>query len=552
MNLRVSQLPQLCSALLLAGLPISGAYAQIVTAGDLLVNLNATTFNNGDTTWTNTGTLGTAFDSFGTTPKRTSFDNAPAIFFDGSDVFVGPASPPTIDGVNQTVSIEVWALQGGVRPEETLVAFAKRGGPDGSNMSFNYGYDDRFGAVGHWASPDLGWGPNDPNGNGSVAPGTPAEGRWHLLTYTFDGSTQRVYSDGVLMNSENISLNLHQGLPIQIGAQRDGDGATVTGDLRLSGAIGKVRIHDGVLSDAAVAQNFNTEKGAFNFSASGTYLAKPTAQLSAGPLHRYTFNNLASGASGTVIPDVAGVGSNKADGVVRGAGATVSGTSGLDLPGGSSQTQAYVDLPNGIISGTFNGGAGYANASYETWVTIQSNQNWSRIMDFGSRSDAEVLGPGGDGNGTNYIFVGANVGGTNQLVVDRGGANGSPGVGQRQAGLNNLGSQLHLVLTYDDNEQEWSLFKNGVLSESFFSNGGPTTINDVNNWLGRSQWSGDANLDGIFDEFRIYDYELSQDQVQGNFVNGPNVVNVVPEPASAALLALGAFAAIGTRRRRKA
>ena len=98
--------------------------------------------------------------------------------------------------------------QGFARQEEAMVAWGKRGGPDGANMSFNYGSDDRWGAVGHWGSADLGWGPNDPNGTGATAPGTPSVGQWHHLAYTFDGATQRVYKDGALVNQEAVSLNI--------------------------------------------------------------------------------------------------------------------------------------------------------------------------------------------------------------------------------------------------------------------------------------------------------------------------------------------------------
>ena len=255
-----------------------------------------------------------------------------------------------------------------------------------------------------------------------------------------------------------------------------------------------------------------------------------------------------------MVPDVAGVGANQADGLIRGAVWSEAGSTGIDLPGGSSGTAAYVYLPNGIVSGTFNGGAGYASASYEAWVTVQSNQNWSRIMDFGSSNNTEVFGPGGAGN--DDIFLGPNVGMEQTTWSDRGGdagiGGGPVGGGQRQTfGNNGLGTQIHVVMTYDAADQEWDFYKNGDLSEGFTSNGGPTTIVDVNNWLGRSQWGGELNTDVIYDEFRIYDYALTPDQVQGNFVAGADVVNVVPEPTSAVLLALGAAAAAGMRRRRK-
>jgi hypothetical protein len=58
-------------------------------------------------------------------------------------------------------------------------------------MSFNYGSNGGYGAVGHWGE-DVGWN------------GAPAPGAWHYLAYTYDGTngnTVRVYADGVLKNT---------------------------------------------------------------------------------------------------------------------------------------------------------------------------------------------------------------------------------------------------------------------------------------------------------------------------------------------------------------
>ena len=51
-------------------------------------------------------------------------------------------------------------------------------------------------------------------------------------------------------------------------------------------------------------------------------------------------------------------------------------------------------------------------------------------------------------------------------------------------------------------------------------------LNDVNNWLGRSNWTFDQNLEGSYNEFRIYDQALTSSQVLGNYQAGPEVVNV--------------------------
>jgi hypothetical protein len=53
------------------------------------------------------------------------------------------------------------------------------------------------------------------------------------------------------------------------------------------------------------------------------------------------------------------------------------------------------------------------------------------------------------------------------------------------------------------------------------------TLNDVNNWLGRSQW-GDPIFDGVYNEFSIYDHPLSQGEVSANFSTGPVGGTVLP------------------------
>ena len=51
-----------------------------------------------------------------------------------------------------------------------------------------------------------------------------------------------------------------------------------------------------------------------------------------------------------------------------------------------------------------------------------------------------------------------------------------------------------------------------------------TSLNDVNNWLGRSQWAPDGLFGGIYEEFRIYSKALSPQQIAFNFAQGFNSV----------------------------
>jgi len=54
-------------------------------------------------------------------------------------------------------------------------------------------------------------------------------------------------------------------------------------------------------------------------------------------------------------------------------------------------------------------------------------------------------------------------------------------------------------------------------------------LEDVNNWLGRSQWSWDSNSNVEYDELRIYSEALSWYDIYGHYVAGPDVpVNEAP------------------------
>src|SRR5204863_7137261 len=103
----------------------------------------------------------------------------------------------------------------------------------------------------------IGW---DPCCNtGTRPPGVPVAGVWHHLAWTYDGTTTRVYSDGVLKNTEVIPLNIAAGTAITLAAQLEGDGVAVTGGLRGNMTVGRLRIHDGVLNDAQILNNYNFE-----------------------------------------------------------------------------------------------------------------------------------------------------------------------------------------------------------------------------------------------------------------------------------------------------
>jgi len=227
----------------------TSAQADIVIAGGLFVNVDAAGLPLGPiTTWVNTGTLGD-FTAVGS-PVVTQVDGARGVTFDGSSYFDGPTSVAGLEGQSDR-SIEVWAHNPAISSEETMVAWGHFGGPQGADMAFRYGSHSYYGAVLHWGWPDLDWN------------GAPPAQQWHHLVYTYDGTMTRIYADGVLKNSEDLSgssLNTHVDNPIRVAASNDAGGAAIfLGTL----SIGRIRIHGNALSAADVLNNYNQERANF-------------------------------------------------------------------------------------------------------------------------------------------------------------------------------------------------------------------------------------------------------------------------------------------------
>ena len=162
------------------------ATADIKVAEELLVDLRAEDLDYGadTTTWTNHGSLGD-FAAVGALLVE-DVDGQKAVTFDSTNYFEGPASVPGIEG-DGTRSIEILVYNGpDFEGEETMLSWSRRGGPDSSNLAFNYGNNGSYGAVGHWGSADMGW-------SGAHSPAPAAETWWHLV-YTHDGTTTRLMS----------------------------------------------------------------------------------------------------------------------------------------------------------------------------------------------------------------------------------------------------------------------------------------------------------------------------------------------------------------------
>jgi hypothetical protein len=233
-------------------------------------------------------------------------------------------------------------------------------------------------------------------------------------------------------------------------------------------------------------------------------------------VHRYSFSDA---PDSTTVKDSVG----SADGQILGQGATLDGTQ-LTLPGGTgsdadpSVIAGYVDLPNGIISVM-------SNITVEAWVTYNGSGSWQRIFDFGTSAGGEDIS---NGNG-NYLFM--TPAGPNNLEFSvrdpLTGSEPAPIFGPTPLGT---GSQVYLAVVYNHSANVATMYSNGVQVAIGPAPIDITTIEDVNNWLGRSQWP-DQIFNGKYNEFRIWDGALLPSEIQAHLAAGPDALEPTQEPS---------------------
>jgi hypothetical protein len=244
--------------------------------------------------------------------------------------------------------------------------------------------------------------------------------------------------------------------------------------------------------------------------------------------HRWTFDDLEAGAvpGGTVSADV--VGGAAFDAVIRGNNASADGASVILGGGANNNESAYIDLPNGLVSSQ-------SRVTLAGWVTVNGIANWSRILDFGNSNGAEVP-PAAIGNGTDYLFYSAS-NGTNQSE-QRLAIRDDPGGESfyNHAYTTPLGVETFFAITIDSiagDRSVYTLYREGQWGMRMFGGRYPlSSISDVNCWLGRSQFGGDPQLAGSFNEFRIYNGILNEKAIRSLHATGPDgnldLVSVVP------------------------
>ena len=201
----------------------------------------------------------------------------------------------------------------------------------------------------------------------------------------------------------------------------------------------------------------------------------------------------------------------------------------------------YVQLPGSILP---TSGQALTVQSWFTAATTDSsggtNINWERVFDFGNNSG---------GNPTSTFFFTPHSSFAKNVAVA--GLWGAPSI----VGTTNLADgTLHMVdvsLAQDGSNLVMQLYVDGqFVGSTSAANMSLSSIDNTLNYLGRSQFNGDAYFNGTISDFSIYNSLLSGSQIASNFAAG--VPAPVPEPASLALFGAAGAAMLLVRRKRKA
>lgn len=216
------------------------------------------------------------------------------------------------------------------------------------------------------------------------------------------------------------------------------------------------------------------------------WMVPAKAALTDGLILHYDFENITDA-------NVYDVSHHSFGGVLMGNPALVAGKSGTAVS--FPTVTDYLQIPVGILNAQ-------TSFSVATWVKVSSLSTWSRIFDFGSGMN-------------NYLFLTPLSGtGTVRFAIKNGGAE------QLVESTTALATNewAHVVVTFTwgvwTNKGIGRLFINGVLvgtNENFTIN--PTMLpQNTQNYIAKSQWP-DPGLNGIVDDFRIYDRMLTDQEI---------------------------------------
>ncbi|RZK63912.1 MAG: LamG domain-containing protein, partial [Pedobacter sp.] len=167
------------------------------------------------------------------TPIVELLDGRKAVRLIGKSTLISNVKTPESLLGNSSFSVTAWVYNDTIEDEEPILSWTERGGVDLTNASLGYGSNKSFGAAAHWGWPDIAY------------KKLPKAKEWHHIALTFDGTTERLYVDGILDQQELKMLFIANLKNIRLGT--NGDNSAF-----YSGAISSLKMYDIALSDADI------------------------------------------------------------------------------------------------------------------------------------------------------------------------------------------------------------------------------------------------------------------------------------------------------------
>jgi autotransporter-associated beta strand protein len=245
---------------------LSGITQELRSSGTVLVDLSAEalTASDGDAIaeWANSGTLGGAFAAV-TNNAGVSFTNSllgkKAVLFSGAErnaLTNSIATPASLTGTSEW-SMEAWVWVASIpAAKAAYLSWTEdiaANNNEGSRLMFRY---DAGGAA-----------VDNQNGSVGYGYGIPAAGAWHHIAVVRNIFKQeKVFVDGSAVAFSWCQDPVQSGIPLSLGAVKKYNTSLYTNFF--SGALSRVRVHTGMLSDEDVLHNYLADALSYNDAAS--------------------------------------------------------------------------------------------------------------------------------------------------------------------------------------------------------------------------------------------------------------------------------------------
>lgn len=226
------------------------------------------------------------------------------------------------------------------------------------------------------------------------------------------------------------------------------------------------------------------------FAMCALFLGFLCVSVNADLVHRYSFASDASDSVGTADGTLFG------DAVVSGGALVLDGTDDwLELPGEEIAINTYT------------------SATIEAWYTLNAQQDWQRVFDFGDTSGS---------SGGYYWFYCPSGSGGSRLCISTGGYPGySAGEEMATASIMETETTIHLICVYDGMNQQMRIYQDGSPISSVAVTMLLADLHNTYAYIGKSCYPGDSELNGSIDELRIYNVAFDDTMAQASYQSGP-------------------------------